>query len=209
MPRTPVTSRRDSSGFSRSSGMSSHRNQVHPPTSRDTLASRDGRYDHQLIAVRDRRLEPPGEPNVLVVEVNRDKRVRIPFPVREAGAELGVAGGDVGDDVADRGARRVEGAPAPGQRRQDARQLKGDGHGLPHTLTDRLRLDARVTWYPAAGRRISNVSAATPAARHARVMARATAAARARDATATMAEPEPESVAPKAPAARAARTTAT
>jgi hypothetical protein len=67
-------------------------------------SSRNGGDDGELVSLPDRGVEAAQEADVLVVEVQGDKRVEVALVIAEARAEGGEAGDNVGDGFANGGA---------------------------------------------------------------------------------------------------------
>jgi hypothetical protein len=68
------------------------------------LTPRDGRNDHDLVALVDDRGKAVGETDVLVVEVDGDERIELARCVAQARTDIGKALHDVIEDCADGGA---------------------------------------------------------------------------------------------------------
>jgi hypothetical protein len=64
-------------------------------------SARDSGDNDYFVAITDRRAKPASEADVLIIQVVRDERIRVPTIIDKAGTEAGIARGDIGDDVAE------------------------------------------------------------------------------------------------------------
>src|SRR6185312_5482432 len=171
----------------------------------------DGRHDDHFVAIRDRRGEAAVKADVLIVQVERDESVRFARVVPKPRAEGGKASDDVAQRFADGAAGGLEVAGVAGQPGEHGGQVHGNAHDEISTVDERpgsggafrstLSIEA-----PTAQGADTSVVAWTSRADQAAAMAAATWPARSSVATATIDDPEPLSVAPNAPAFRAAAT---
>ena len=92
-------------------------------------ATCDGGQDRHRVTVGDRGVQPAGEPDVLVVDVDVDEAVQLAVVVHEPVGDAGVVGLEVGDDGLQRVAVGVDALLAAGVGAQDGRDETITAHG--------------------------------------------------------------------------------
>src|SRR2546427_11489815 len=80
------------------------------------------------VAVLHRRLEPAAEPAVLVVQIEDDEGVGVSLRVPQSRGELGVAHGEIGDDLAQSAAARGDRPLPVGVSGEHGGDVDGDRH---------------------------------------------------------------------------------
>src|SRR5829696_1774478 len=122
-------------------------------------AAGDGGQDRHRVAVLHLGVERPGEPHVLVVDVDVDEAVQLALLGDEAVLQTGVLAVQVVDECGEGAATALDGLVAAGVRAQDGRNPDLDGHGV------RFSSVLRDVWDAAPGAAVVHLCGPTPVRR--------------------------------------------